>query len=88
MKPRQLAHACRDCHRPIIWAISPRGSRLAIDRDPVVGGTVRLQPGTPPVALVLDPKSLGTVDLFDETDDGIRFTKHSSTCPAAKAEAS
>lgn len=83
MTTRTLTHTCRSCRAPILWAISEKhGRRMPLDRVPVVGGNVRIvAPGPPPVARVLDKDAMGTVDLFDDTDDGVRYLPHHATCP-------
>lgn len=73
---------CDKCRRPVIWAISAHGRRLPIDQKPTPLGTVRLiveAADTPPRALVVG----SSMDLFDPTDDGLRYTKHPDHCDGA-----
>lgn len=77
MSVRTTLHQCKSCRAPILWYHTVNGERMPIDAEPVAGGNVRIIDGTAHV--------IGcTIDLFDATDDGIRYVPHFATCPDAK----
>lgn len=69
--------ACRSCGAPIIWARTPSGRTIPIDRQPTDDGNVRVTyDGHKAHAQVV-----GKPDLF--TADEPRHTSHFATCPNA-----
>ena len=69
---------CRSCHASIVWCVSEKGNFMPIDKDPVVGGNIRMIHNPIPNARVQPD-----IDLFDEHDDGMRYLPHHMTCPDA-----
>lgn len=75
---------CRSCGAPIVWTITEASSEsMPVDAQPSPVGTIRLLE----VATVLIPVARvcpdATRDLFDPSDDGLRFVAHFATCPNA-----
>lgn len=74
---------CRSCGARIFFAASAEtGKRMPIDAEPVAGGNIRIitaEPAPMPLARVVG----AVIDLFDETDDGMRYVSHFATCPEA-----
>ncbi len=72
--------ACRSCGATIVWAATSTGERIPLDPHPAVDGNIRTHTDRHGLrARVVG----GTIDLFDPTDDGIRYISHFVTCPHA-----
>lgn len=74
---------CASCKAPIIWSLDHKtGKRCPIDAEPLAGGNIRLteREHMPPASAVVG----AAIDLFDPTDDGVRYYSHFVTCPNAK----
>lgn len=65
---------CRSCKAPVIWALTEQGNSMPIDQDPVEGGSIKLEPGHPPIARVV-PKA---------EREGLLYTSHFARCPYAE----
>lgn len=78
MKTTLATKRCTACPAEIIFVITTRGRRIPLDPDPNIEGNVRLIDG---VAHVVG----NTIDLFDATDDGLRYMPHHATCPGWSA---
>jgi hypothetical protein len=64
---------CRSCRARIIWCHTDTGKRIPVDATANVAGNLRLDDGdSPPRAHVVG----STIDLFDPTDDGVRYLPH------------
>lgn len=71
---------CSTCRADIIWAVTPGRKRIPIDAEPIAGGNIRLYGGKgAPIARVAEPMA----DMFDDTDDGVRYQSHFVRCPDA-----
>lgn len=77
-----MSDGCRSCAAPIAWAVTVKGRRMPLDRDPVADGNVTvdgpLDGPSPPMATV---HPAGQVPLDD--GDGARYVSHFATCPNA-----
>lgn len=75
---------CKSCKAPLIWGVTDRGIRVAVDADPVSVasgvGTVRLSGRSPelaPRAVVVRHQG----QMFGATE---AYRKHMETCPFAE----
>lgn len=74
----ELVHLrCGSCGQPIVWTVTEGGERMPCDAHPVAGGNVRIIPGSPARSTITPG---GMLDLFDPTDDGVRYVSHFATC--------
>lgn len=74
---------CRSCGAPITWTTTEGGERMPCDAHPVAGGNIRLLPGAPGEPPTSRVTPGGMVDMFDPTDDGVRYLAHFVNCPDA-----
>jgi len=75
---------CGSCGAPITWTVTEAGERMPCDAHPIAGGTIRILPagdGQPARSRVVGV----TTDLFDPTDDGLRYVSHAETCASRAA---
>lgn len=71
---------CVSCTAEIFFTLDVNtGRKCPIDAEPVPAGNIRIFDGNPPHSQVVG----ATVDLFDTTDDGVRYVSHFVTCPNA-----
>lgn len=72
---------CRSCGAQVLWTVTHKGKRMPVDAEPTPDGNLRLRwPGDgdrTPIA-EYPGKEHGT--LFDEADNGLRYTSHFATC--------
>jgi hypothetical protein len=66
---------CRYCGDPIIWAHTPTGKRMPINRDPVDLGNVRLVDG--------DEGLFAIVTMPARIPEGERYISHFASCAFA-----
>lgn len=71
---------CSSCRAPIVWTHTTSGERMPVDPEPVAGGNIRL---TTAHGTLLASVVGSTIDLFDQSDDGIRYQSHFASCPDA-----
>lgn len=70
--------SCTSCTAAIIWAVSEKGHRMPVDKDPTPSGNIELRDvgGDTPVAVVHGKN--------DPPWAGDRFVSHFATCPRAR----
>lgn len=76
-----MSESCRRCGAPITWAITEKGRRMPLDRDPVPDGNVVITE----LAGVRSPGGMiPRVHVLhkDENPPGQRYKAHFATCPS------
>ena len=71
--------ACRSCGARLLWALTEKGRRIPLDRNPVPTGNIEIEETDegPPMSRVVPVLSPG---LFPT----VRYKSHFATCPNAK----
>ena len=73
---------CRSCGAPLLWALTKKGRRIPLDRNPVPDGNIEIEEADegPPMSRVVSGQGELSPGLFPAT----RYKSHFSTCPNAK----
>ena len=75
-----MASKCSSCGAEILWAVTDKGKRHPLDREPAENGNIVLEPTTTVIRMhVVGSRSL----LDDPTDTRKRYNSHFRTCPQA-----
>jgi len=74
--------ACKDCRGAVLWAITPKHKRMALDPDPHSRGNVVIE--------FLDLNSTPHVRVLKKNEETTRprYMPHAATCAAKKKRAS
>lgn len=71
---------CSTCRADIVWAVTRSRKRIPLEAEPIVAGNIRVRHGKG----ALLAEVVGQMrDMFDDTDDGVRYESHFVRCPDA-----
>ena len=81
-KTTDVKPVCRSCGAPLLWALTERGRRIPLDRNPVPDGNIEIKETEdgPPISRVVSGQGTLSPGLFPAT----RYKSHFATCPNAK----
>ena len=70
--------ACRSCGAPIVWAKTPKGKMMPVDKEPSERGTVRLVPND---RKELSAYTYGSIEALQMRSRGVELhAAHFATC--------
>ena len=72
-----MSDACGSCGAPVLWKVNPKGKRVPIDPEPVLGGNVQLDGDHEIVYLT----RLQRVTAMESGD--LMYQTHFVSCPDA-----
>jgi hypothetical protein len=80
---REPGAHCSSCGAPILWAKYTTGARMPLDREPVPGGTLRVERG-PSNWSMAGSDHYHLLCFWDRSETEPRYQSHFASCPQAQ----